>query len=109
MEFLTIINQQGESCDYTIGCGTKCEVVEADSVEDAQEKILYPDGRDEQSILEDSETSYKSIYIVPMEYVTSIDIESIKARIKAFEEKLSQKQLSDDEAEFERLRRKLNK
>ena len=45
--YLVCMRQYGEGCDYTIGCGMKYKVVGAENREEAIEKVLYPDGRDE--------------------------------------------------------------
>lgn len=39
--FVAIVKQQGEGCDYTIGCGTAVSVVmEADTIEEATARVL---------------------------------------------------------------------
>jgi hypothetical protein len=39
--YLAIVNQRGEGCDYTIGCGTAVSVVmEAETIEEATARVL---------------------------------------------------------------------
>ena len=46
MKFLICLKQSGEGCDYTIGCGMNFEIIEASSLENAKEKVIYPEGLD---------------------------------------------------------------
>jgi len=39
MKFILIMEQDGEGCDYTIGCGKQFETIEADTVEEAKAKV----------------------------------------------------------------------
>jgi uncharacterized small protein (DUF1192 family) len=39
--FVAIVNQRGDGCDYSIGCGTAVSVVmEAESIEEATARVL---------------------------------------------------------------------
>ena len=81
MKFLVCEKQYGEGCDYTIGCGMKFDFIEADSIQDAIEKTIYPDGRDEYCSLE-GEQALEKILVIPAEYVTAVDVESLSKEIK---------------------------
>lgn len=67
-KYLVCKKQKGEGCDYTIGCGMRYDFIEADSVDDAIEKTIYPDGRRERSAL-DGDMALNEILIIPAEYV----------------------------------------
>ena len=110
MKFLICLKQSTEGCDYTIGCGMKFEVIEASSLEDAKEKVIYPEGLEENSIFENTDISYDDIKIVSMEHVFNLDVEGMEEQIlKKRREKEEEEKRLEDEAEFERLKRKLNK
>src|SRR5574343_96266 len=48
MKFVSYQQQEGYGCDYSIGCGMRTEVIEANSLEKALDKILkLPDNWDE--------------------------------------------------------------
>ncbi len=53
MKYLVLQKQEDEGCDYTIGCGMNYEFIAAENHEEAVEKTLYPDGRDEHCVLDD--------------------------------------------------------
>jgi hypothetical protein len=38
MKYVIIFEQRGEGCDYTIGCGIKFKIIEANDLEDARNK-----------------------------------------------------------------------
>ena len=82
MKYLVCKKQRGVGCDYTIGCGMRYDFIDAESVEDAIEKVVYPDGRDNYSALE-GENALVEIYVVPVSYVATIDVKSIAHEIKA--------------------------
>ena len=110
MRFIVFFTQAGDGCDYTIGCGKKYEIIEADSMEDAKEMVIFPDGEDEYSIFHDRDISYDEIIIVPFENYLEINIEEeIEKEEKRKENSQAAKQKRIDEAEFERLKLKLNK
>ena len=68
MKFLVCMTQHGYGCDYTIGCGMRYDVIEADSREDVIETVLYPDGRDEGSyyLSRTSDTELKELIITEL-------------------------------------------
>lgn len=48
MKFISYQQQKGYGCDYSIGCGMRVEIIEANSLEKALDKILkLPDNWDE--------------------------------------------------------------
>lgn len=82
MKFIVIMKQNGEGCDYTIGCGmTYCEV-EASSYEDAKDKVLYEDIDEDDGYsgaLDDgSEQQLKEMLIVKVDDVHVADLQSEK-------------------------------
>ena len=50
MRFLVVKKQIGEGCDYSIGCGYRFDWIDADSLEDAIEMEVWPDGRDAETL-----------------------------------------------------------
>ena len=112
MKFLVCQKQPGEGCDYTIGCGMRYDIVEADSKEEVIENIIFPEGRDEYCALEDDNAidELLVINITNSEIVTEVDLWELKGEV--IEEREKEKRDSErqsDEAEFERLRKKLGK
>jgi len=81
MKFLVCKKQEGAGCDYTIGCGMLFNFVEADSLEDALESIIWPEGRDEGLSSLEGDYALRDIYIIPEESVHIVDVSSIKAKI----------------------------
>ena len=57
------------------------DFIEADSIQDAIEKTVFPDGRNESSQLE-GDDALEKIIIIPAEYVTVVDIASMSSEIK---------------------------
>ena len=105
MKYLVCKKQYGEGCDYTIGCGM-LDVIEAFSPENAVEQTIYPYGRDRVSALE-GEMALKELLIIPVEYVTSVDLKGIileieNERKRQFAEQQQEREL----AELKRLKAK---
>jgi hypothetical protein len=80
MKFLVCKKMDGEGCHYTIGCGMHFSFVEAESLNDAIEKAIWPDGRQEMSSLE-GEMSLDSIVVVPAENAVIVDVAANKRSI----------------------------
>ena len=40
MKFIAIVEQSGDGCDYSIGCGIDYEEIEADTINDAWQKLI---------------------------------------------------------------------
>ena len=110
MQYMVIYKQSGEGCDYTIGCGMKYEILEADDMKELTEEIVFPDGRGEYSIFNNEDISYDEIIVVPFNQTEPLDLISLESWAKAIDnaDKEEQQRL-EDEAEFERLRKKLGK
>ena len=106
MKYLICEKQEGEGCDYTIGCGMRFDFIEADSIQDAIEKTVYPDGRDEYCALE-GENALEKILIIPAEYVTVVDVEKMAQEIKQQrKDEAIETQKVKELAEFKRLQAK---
>ena len=100
--------QQGEGCDYTIGCGMAYRFVEAETYADAVGQIIYPDGEDEGSVLEDDKARVE-ILIAPAEAVASLDWDEILDRIESGKQAADDASTETDErAELARLKAKYN-
>lgn len=82
MRYLICKEQYGEGCDYTIGCGMVFEFVEAESVDDAIEMTIYPDGGDSYCALEGDEMALATILVIPAEHVITVDIKRMLKKIK---------------------------
>jgi hypothetical protein len=110
-KFLVCKKQQSKGCDYTIGCGMTYEYINADSVEDAIEKTVYPDGKDEISSIEgDDGENLVDILIIPSDYVHTVDMESeieLIEQIKKQEQEQAEKE--SELALLEKLKKKYNK
>lgn len=106
MKYLICEKQEGEGCDYTIGCGMRFDFIEADSIQDAIESIIFPNGRDKHSALE-GEDALEKIFIVPAEYVTVVDVEKMAQEIKQRrEDEAAETQKAKELAELKRLQAK---
>lgn len=106
MKYLYCKKQIGQGCDYTIGCGMVYGIIEAQSIEEAIEEIIYPSGRDECSALE-GEMSLEEIFLVPAENVTKVDIETKREEIE--NERKRQAAETEKEKELSELKRLQNK
>ena len=106
MKYLVCKKQEGEGCDYTIGCGMRFDFIEADSIQDATEKAVFPSGRDEYSALE-GDFALEIIFIVPAEYVSMVDVARMKNEIKEIRKREAEKTQKEKElAELKRLQAK---
>ena len=105
MKFLVCKKMQGEGCDYTIGCGMRFDFLEAESVEDAVQQVIYPDGPNETSSLE-GEQPLSDILIINAQNVYVVEIEQLRKIIKhkRHEEKIAKE--SAELMEYQRLKRK---
>lgn len=106
MKYLICKKQIGEGCDYTIGCGMKFYFMDAESVEDAVEKIVYPEGRDQYCSL-DGENALCEILIIPEKHVTSVDVVSLKNEFDKNQAVLAEAKIeAEEKAELYRLQNK---
>lgn len=102
MKYLVCEQQNGEGCDYTIGCGMTYSIWEADSEEDLIEQVLYPDGKEGWCSLEGEEAREEILY-VPADNLKSLDIHKLKEDLNEAKEKQNQQDLEDkDREEFDR-------
>ena len=76
MKYLVCKKQHGEGCDFTIGCGMRFDFIEAETIEDAIEHTIYPDGRSE-SCAFDGEQALSEILVIPASEVTTVDVSSL--------------------------------
>lgn len=105
MKFLLIRQQEGEGCDYTIGCGTAIDEVEFDSWSAAQTALMadalsfgdrYGMG-----------AAVTSARLVKVDDVAALDVAAWRASRAARErENAARQEQERDRAEYERLRRK---
>ncbi|GJQ38234.1 MAG: hypothetical protein JETCAE02_06460 [Anaerolineaceae bacterium] len=106
MEFLVCKKQEGEGCDYTIGCGMHFGFVEAASLQDAIERTVYPYGRDKYCALE-GENALEKILIISAEHVTAVDVVGMAKEIKQQRaQEAAEAQKEKELAEFKRLQAK---
>jgi hypothetical protein len=106
VKYLVCEKQEGEGCDYTIGCGMCFDFIEAASIQDAIEKTVFPDGRDEPCALE-GESALEKILIIPAEYVTIVDVASMAIEIKQQRKhEAAEAQKAKELAELKRLQSK---
>ena len=109
MRFLICKKQSGEGCDYTIGCGMRFDWIEADSVDAAIEKTVWPDGHEEENALE-GEMALTDILIIPAEHVITIPVSAMGASYRAAKrDKMQREREAAERAELERLQAKYNK
>ena len=113
-QYLVCERMKGDGCDYTIGCGMNYKVVtveggkdETEDVRELQEKMAYPEGRDEYCAYEGDEFEIEEALIVPYKDVHVIDVKAFADEIEAREreEELAKKEEAD-KAEYKRLKAK---
>jgi len=64
MKWLLLMSEEGEGCDYTIGCGVAYEMIEAESREEALE--VAREKLDDRSLLDpDGERQLEVAYLLP--------------------------------------------
>ncbi len=118
MKYIAVLHQDGEGCDYTIGCGTRVEYTEAESMKEAFEnfsKDLYwadiiedHEGYDGNPLAGEMQLESMTIYQVGV----TDDGEMYQNLFNMLEAKANSAaaiQRRKDEAELERLQRKLRK
>jgi hypothetical protein len=111
MKFLIHFHQLG-GCDYTIGCGHRIRVIQADSMEDARTKVLketfgIPDDPEDDEDLMPSPDLLNQVTIYEVHDLMKLDV---KALLKQRETNLSERRRLAAEAkereDFERLKKK---
>jgi len=95
MQYLVCV-KSSEGCDYSIGCGMRYNLVEAESREAVIESVVWPDGREEYSSVE-GELALTEILIIPASDVVSVDIEGILADINTAAEEQQQQSITANE------------
>ncbi len=121
--YVVLQDQQGEGCDYTIGCGKNWLFIEAETIEEAAKKYALKVVEDNgENWLEDQEYPYTQHAERTIEKATIIGVSSSlvmnakdierpveelrKQLRKPIEEKKRQQLESKEKAEFERLKKK---
>ncbi len=102
MKYLVCRKQDGDGCDYTIGCGMAYSFIEASSIEDVIEEIIYPDGRDEYCELE-GENALDEILVIPADAVITVDVSSLLKGIEASTQEAAK--AKEQEVELAQLKR----
>ena len=112
------VEHQEGGCDYTIGCGTRTYVIEAESMDDALSKYV---AETEESYREADGTIYSnpwmggeyqpnSAKIYEIASQDDIDFEVLAMKVELEIERCRQKDVEDEERrELERLQAKYNK
>lgn len=109
MKYLYCKKQHGQGCDYTIGCGMRYGFIEAQTIEDAVNRLIYPNGKDEISALE-GEMALKEIILIPAENVFIVDVDIEADKIKEMRKRENETANEMRElAEFRRLKAKYDK
>lgn len=105
MLFLVVKKQRGEGCDYTIGCGMRYDWVEATSMEEVEDKTIWPDGPFESSL--EGEMGLCEILIIPRDCVHVMDVNGISDLIAIHRKSENEAKNREKElAELKRLREK---
>ena len=84
MRFLKVSKMNGEGCDYTIGCGMRFDWIEAESIKEAEELSVWPDGKDEYSPCDPGQEMHLTeLMVIPESAVHIVDVESWATNITA--------------------------
>lgn len=106
MRYLICKKQCGVGCDYTIGCGMLFEFIDADSRADAQEKAIWPDGRDGCCVLE-GEQALCELLIVPSNSVITVNVPDIITDVvEQWRDTVTRETEAKERAELARLQAK---
>jgi spore coat polysaccharide biosynthesis protein SpsF (cytidylyltransferase family) len=96
------ILEQGGGCDYTIGCGIRVEVLNANTLKDARQEL-----RDSIMAGEYSEVESINIYVVSDSQ--SFNIESVREEMKAAKAAAREKkELAKKKALYEELKKEFD-
>ena len=120
MKFIAIIEQQdGQGCDYSIGCGIAYDEIEADSINDAWQKLIRGRWGEYDPRLggpEDPRRSIKNDDMSPIARVRMIQVQAeddgsyfdnwYDSACKAYDAAHSAKATRDERVEYERLKAK---
>ena len=103
MKYYAYLKQNGEGCDYTIGCAQTIITIEAKNDNDAREKLTT---EIIENYIGELELSKVLLFKEPIDF----DLKSVYSELKRKKEDSSKKmQHLKDLDDFERLRRKLGK
>lgn len=116
-KFAVVLKQQGEGCDYSIGCGMTLLMLDAstrdEALIEAKRRILGKPSEDayygyEDSYLVGTEANLESATVVQIEYEFPVKewYHQILAAQAASDEK---QKLAKERAEYERLQKKFGK
>ena len=113
-KFLIIISGKAEGCDYTIGCNTRVEEIEANSLEEAWEKYSEKAEMDFNFLKEDGgdygyyiELGIKVIRIIEIIKERKIDVLSLQSELDQYYKEESDKENEvDEKKQYERLKKK---
>jgi len=124
MEFVVLLRQQGEGCDYTIGCGYKYIFIEAMDMDDALYQVRTKNRKDYEDgtkyIYSYRADELEEVTIIPItQKVDALHFMSEREKREAEEEKRRQEKGKEedrkkeaearekqDREEYERLRNK---
>lgn len=107
MKYIILKKQNGDGCDYTIGCGMRYDIVEAESIEDCIEMVAYPEGRDGNYAFKDDNESIIEAWIILFEHAQKIDIDRLAEENDEREEEADALEHEKKERnEYERLKNK---
>ena len=105
-QYLAYLTQDGGGCDYTIACGKKLITIEAETMDEAQEKL-------EEEIRECYSGREYRLELVELYEVASerlIDIQNIYAKIDGIREESRLDAIKQSElAQLEQLKKKYEK
>lgn len=103
MKYYAYLTQEGEGCDYTIGCGNTLITLNAENDKAAKEKL-------KEIIIEDYSHDPILENVILFKETIDFDLKSVYDEVKSKKEaeKKSRQHIKDME-EFERLKRKLGK
>lgn len=105
MRFLICEKQKEAGCDYSIGCGMKFGFVEASDMDEAINKVIYPDGRDEWCRLVSE--NIIEMMVIEEPSVAFVDVNSIRDEIAARNESAAiTENINREMAELKRLQDK---
>lgn len=112
-KWVAIMSQKGEGCDYTIGCGVKTAIFEAESLPAAKQTLISKMGMDEYFSGECDATYYTSRldFWSLFEVTSELDmLQCLKKAAKDYttirENIVKLKQEEHEKAEYQRLKAK---
>jgi hypothetical protein len=117
MKTFLVVEEQDDGCDYTIGCGIRATVVQAESLAGIEEALravlLFASGHDierdplAQAVLAQDEGARSSISVYEISDTLHLDLEALRG-IREARLKMSAREVAEaaERAEYERLRKK---